>query len=53
MSYTDNKNQGYDKGYEAFEKFLYMIADRQRIIDEYEKIIDELKTELDKFNSSN
>ena len=36
MSYTDNRNNGYDKGYEAFEKFLYMIADRQRIIDEYE-----------------
>ena len=38
MSYTDNKNQGYDKGYEAFEKFLYMIAERQSAIDEYEKI---------------
>ena len=37
MSYTDNKNQGYDKGYEAFEKFLYMIAERQQAIDEYEK----------------
>ncbi len=38
MSYTDNKNQGYDKGYEAFEKFLYMIAERQQAIDEYESM---------------